>query len=362
MQISELMPIEFIEDWEQRIERHDAFWHNEIIDRPIVNMQFPCPNADFPAPAEKNFANHRERWFDAEYVAEDALHEIMNTKFCGDALPKVNPNLGPEVLSAFFGMELEYSATTSWGIPNLASMDEVDKLQFSEDNVYFKKMVELTDSLLAVGKNRFYVGLTDFHPGGDAITAFRDPLNLNFDMIECPEKVKALSEWVAQEYFKIFDFFYDKLQQQHQATTNWAGIVSTKKWYVPSNDFSCMISKEMFDEIFLPGIVEECRQLDAAIYHLDGTNALQHLDSLLSIKELNAIQWVYGAGNGRASDWLDIYKKCQAAGKGIQIFAYLDELDTIIDNLKPEGVWLAIHDVKNNDEAEAVIKKISKWK
>jgi hypothetical protein len=362
MQISELMPIEFIEDWEQRIERQDAFWHNEIIDRPVVNMQFPCPNAEFPAPAEKTFDSHRERWFDAEYFAKQALYGTMNTQFCGDALPKVNPNLGPEVLSAFFGMELEYSATTSWAIPNLESMDEVDKLQFSENNLYFKKLVELTNTLLEMGKNRFYVGLTDFHPGGDAITAFRDPMNLNFDMIECPGKVKALADWVGKEYFKIFDFFYAKLQAHKQATTNWAGIVSTKKWYVPSNDFSCMISKEMFNEIFLPGITEECRQLDAAIYHLDGPDALRHLDSLLSIKELNAIQWVYGAGNGRASDWLHIYKKCQAAGKGIQLHAYQDELDTIMEHLKPEGVWLAMHDINNNDEAKAVIKKIKQWK
>jgi hypothetical protein len=362
MKRSDLMPIEFIDDWEKRIERQDAFWDNQIIDRPVINISCPCPNPDFPAPAKKTFTSHREHWFDAEYVAAQAIHQVMNTQYYGDNLPKINPNLGPEVFSAFFGMEMEYGKTTSWGIPNLGNWDDVDKLQFSENNVYFKKMVELTDALLAVGKNRFYVGLTDFHPGGDGITAFRDPMNLNFDMIECPEKVKQLAVWLAPEYFKIFDYFYDKLQQHNQATTNWAGIVSNKKWYVPSNDFSCMISKEMFDTVFLPGITEECRQLDAALYHLDGPDALRHLDSLLSIKELNAIQWVYGAGNGRATDWLHIHKKCQAAGKGVQIGVFKDELDIIIDNLKPEGVWLSVWDVNNSEEAETIIKKVKQWK
>lgn len=30
------------------------------------------------------------------------------------------------------------------------------------------------------------------------------------------------------------------------------------RFYIPSNDFSCMISKEMFDSIFLEGMAAEC--------------------------------------------------------------------------------------------------------
>ena len=51
-----------------------------------------------PQLRQKKAFNHRERWFDAEYVAEQAQYSTMNTKFCGDALPKANPNLGPDAL------------------------------------------------------------------------------------------------------------------------------------------------------------------------------------------------------------------------------------------------------------------------
>jgi len=118
----------------------------------------------------------------------------------------------------------------------------------------------------------------------------------------------------------------------------------------------------MFDDVFLPGIARECRLAEASIYHLDGPQALTHLDSLLEIKELNAIQWVYGAGKGRASDWLHVYKKCQCAGKGIQLTAYPDELDIIMENLKPEGVWLRVTDVKDEETALSMLKAISNWK
>jgi hypothetical protein len=123
-----------------------------------------------------------------------------------------------------------------------------------------------------------------------------------------------------------------------------------------------MISKEMYDEFFLPDIVAECRHMEATIYHLDGPDALRHLESLLEIKKLNAIQWVYGAGHGRASDWLDVYKKCQAAGKALQIEIEPDELETMLENLKPEGVNLGINNVTDSDTADALIKRLEKWR
>jgi hypothetical protein len=123
-----------------------------------------------------------------------------------------------------------------------------------------------------------------------------------------------------------------------------------------------MISKAMFDDMFLPGLRNECAHTRASIYHLDGPGALHHLDSLLGIPELNAIQWVYGAGKGPATRWLDVYRKCQAAGKSIQLGVSLDELEIVIGNLKPEGVWLGVDGIRGREEAETVITRVSRWK
>jgi hypothetical protein len=234
-------------------------------------------------------------------------------------------------------------------------------LALRKDNFYWNKLIEVTDALLEAGQGKYYVGFTDMHPGGDAIAAFRDPMQLNLDLLGARDEIQALLRRINAAYFEVFDFYYERFRAAGQAITSWPGIVSSKKWYVPSNDFSCMISKAMYDEVFLPGIIEECRRLEASIYHLDGPAALRHLDSLLAIKELNAIQWVYGAGRGVASDWLDVYKRCQAAGKGIQFSIGFEELDTIISNLDPEGVWMAIS-VEDRGQAEAVLKRVAAWK
>jgi len=357
-----LMPIEHVPDWEQRIRRQDAFWDREIIDRPVVVIEVSRQDSGYPRPPGKQWASERERWLDAEFVAESALASAMNTEYYGDALPRVWPNLGPEVFSAFFGAEMEYGPSTSWSVPNLHDWSEADKLRFSEDNFYWQKLHEMTDALLEAGRGRFYTGITDLHPGGDAIAAFRDPFNLNIDIIEHPAEVNALLRRVTDAYFKVYDFCCQKITAAGQPVTTWLPIVSTKKWYVPSNDFSCMISKAMFDDVFLPGIAEECRHFEASIYHLDGPGALRHLDSLLDIKQLNAVQWVWGDGHGRASDWMHVYERCQAAGKGIEVGLDPDELDVFIEKLRPEGLWIFVSGIRDGEHADAVIKKITRWR
>lgn len=353
-----VMPIEGMDDWELRLNRQDACWRREVLDRPVVVMT--GWRGGHAAPT-KTYASDRERWFDAEGVAARTVAQVKNTVYYGDALPSVMPNLGPEVFNAFLGMELEFGPSTSWSVPNLHDWSGIDAIRFDRANLYWLKMVELTDALLAAGQGLFYVGLTDFHPGGDACAAFRDPLQFNIDLIESPDAVARLLRTVTDRYFEVFDASRERLVAAGQACCTWAGPVSRLTWYVPSNDFSCMISKEMFDTFFLPGIAEECRALEASIYHLDGPGALHHLDSLLAIPELDMIQWVYGAGHGRASDWLHVYQKCQAAGKGVQIHADLDEMETLMDALRPEGVWLGVHGVGDRETADAVLRRAARW-
>lgn len=355
------MPLDRIPDWEQRLARHDAFWRREIIDRPVVCMSVPKTVPEHPGPKQKAYASPREYWMDTEREVDKLVAYMKNHEFYGDSLPNAFPNLGPEVFNAFFGTELDYTFDTAWAVPNLKDWSQADSLAFSTDNFYWKKLLELTDACLEAAKGLFYVGISDLHNGGDAVAAFRDPAELNVDMLMAPDDVKRLLARLNEVYFQVLDFYCEKLAAAGQPCTAWPGIVSSKKWYVPSNDFSCMISEEMFQDVFLPGIIEECRHLEASIYHLDGPNALRHLDALLEIKELNAIQWVYGAGNGRASDWFDIYKRCQAADKGIQLYIGIDELEGIMANLRPEGVFMDVH-VESREQADYVLKQVSSWR
>ena len=144
--------------------------------------------------------------------------------------------------------------------------------------------------------------------------------------------------------------------------TTWTPIIHDGSLYLPSNDFSCMIGKHMFDEYFLPGIAEECAFYERSLYHLDGPGALKHLDSLLEIRELDAVQWVCGFGNEGFARWAHVYRKIQQAGKGIQLMCDLSELPTVFETLRPEGVWFSnISGINDRETAKYAVRRIEKW-
>jgi hypothetical protein len=111
----------------------------------------------------------------------------------------------------------------------------------------------------------------------------------------------------------------------------------------------------------LPGIVRECQFLDRSIYHLDGPAALRHLDSILSIPELDALQFVPGAGHKGFHKWVEVYQKAQAADKGIQVFCTIDELHQVLEALDPHGLFLSVSGVVSRDAAEALLRVLEKW-
>jgi len=355
-----IMPIDNIPDWEMRIKRHDAFWEREIIDRPLVHMSYT--KADIETIQPSACCNWKDCWYDVTYQVESKLTEIENTIYMGDKLPIAFPNIGPDIFPACYGGEIEFEETTSYIKHFLQNWDEFETLNFSLDKDYPQKIEELYKAFFEVARGKFYLGQPDLHPGADCMVGLRGPAELCMDLFDNPDGVKSVLKTITDDFLNTFDYYMDKITAKKHAITGWPSIVSTKRWHVPSNDFSYMIGPDQFNEFFLDGLTRECNHAEASIYHLDGTGALCHLDSLLSIKNLNAIQWVYGAGNGRASDWIEVYQKIQAKDKGIQLLAELDELDILMENLKPEGVHLIISGIETQETGEFVIKKISSWR
>ena len=97
-------------------------------------------------------------------------------------------------------------------------------------------------------------------------------------------------------------------------------IYSDQPSYMLQCDFSYMISPRMFERFVLPEIRATCQRLPRAFYHLDGVGQIHHLDHLLSIAELDGVQWVPGDGKPDCAHWPEIYRKVHAAGKKIQVF------------------------------------------
>ena len=346
-------------DYEAAQKRINAFWDNADTDRPMFTASFPKENTK-PF-TKKKHDSHKNYWLDIEYRTEEAAHWMENTVFFAEAMPVVFPNLGPEIISAWAGCPYHYGEHTTWTEPCLTDWDN-DTAVIDTNHPLSKKLEQYTKLLLQRGKGNFIVGLTDLHPGGDHVAALRDPEVFAIDLLEHPEKVKAKLASSYKEYFPVYDHYVSMIKAEGMPIASWLPLTSETSMYIPSNDFSCMISTEMFEEFFLDGLIEECRRYKKSIYHLDGPDAIRHLDTLLSIKELNAIQWVPGAGNEQVIPWLDLFKRCLAAGKSVVVSPQnMDEFNFVRDNLPAKGLWISLHWIRNEDEARDIMKLVESW-
>ena len=63
-----------------------------------------------------------------------------------------------------------------------------------------------------------------------------------------------------------------------------------------SADFSAMISPDMYRQFMVPVLNAMCPRFDHCMYHWDGPGAVEHLDAMLTVSDLDMIQWTPGAG------------------------------------------------------------------
>ena len=102
--------------------------------------------------------------------------------------------------------------------------------------------------------------------------------------------------------------------------------------------------------------------LDRNMFHLDGPGALKHLDTLLACEDLDALQWVYGAGNEPAARWAEVYQKAQSAGKSLQIYAVdIDDAKALAEHIKPEGAWFFVEGSYTRAETEGFLRWAERW-
>ena len=174
-------------------------------------------------------------------------------------------------------------------------------------------------------------------------------------------EIKTLNDRLTNDYFRVYDQFHVKLSAAGMPSASWLPGVCKGKLHIPSNDFSCMVASEMFEDVFLPGIERECAYMDRNIYHLDGPNALRYLDRLMEIPNLHAIQWVPGAGQDDWHQWIDVYQRIQARKKAFTLYLPVGDLEEFMGCVRPEGAWITLMGIADREEADAALRLISRW-
>ncbi|MGD2175865.1 MAG: hypothetical protein PVJ27_10720 [Candidatus Brocadiaceae bacterium] len=318
--------------------RFDAYWQREVPGRPLVGISAPRDDRqepDFPVPDTVE-----GRWLDVDYQVNRAVWRTGSTAYVGEALPMFMPNLGPDSFAAFLGAELQFlDDGTSWVKPCVEDLTGYAPT-FDQENRWWRKMRDLVDAVCEAARGRFLVGIPDLHGGGDALAAIRHPDRLALDLYDSPGEVKRIMRALTDIYRQVFDEYVGRISRVQDGCITWITAYSRGSFTALQNDFSGLISPDMFVEFFLDDIRRLAEYLDHSIYHLDGPIALGNLPHLLELEALDGIQWVPGAGGGRMSEWVDVCRRVLDAGKCLFIGCPPEELEYLLEELPHEGLYV----------------------
>ena len=343
--------------------RHETFWRGELEEGPL--MWLTAANAK-PGPMIPQPANDAELWTNVDYVIASTEASLARTHFAGDALPVFCPWLGPDQFAAWLGADLILKPHdfTSWAEPFVEDWEQHPELRIEHDNRWWKLYLEILRESVRAGQDKWVTGYPDLHTGLDALSAIRGRDRLALDLIQNPEAIRRAMRQMTSLWKSVVDAVSEIVLPAGQGTTNWTMGWSTQRFLcIGQNDFTCMISPQMFEEFCKADNRECCDHVDYTIYHLDGPGAIRHVPSLLGLENLHCIQWIQGAGQKHPSQWLELLRQIQAGGKSVQLYYggacggdadLKQELDILCRALDPNRLFIWA-EVSSAEQAEAVV-------
>jgi len=326
----------------------DALWAHEIIDRPCTLVTARrCPEASgysrIVAPGDY-FA----------VVLKECDAYLESHAFLGEAMPSFRPGFGPDQMAAFLGAPLAInkdSDVTSWSEKIVENWDCFLPLRLEDSNRYFLRMKEFHSLAEEHFEGRCLLCEIDMHSNIDLLEGLRGAQDLLFDMLDAPDVIETAMLQARGLYQHVYETFYGYGDKRAWGTTSALPMYDRGRYNRIQADFIALLNPGLFRQFVLPALEEEAQYLDRSCFHLDGPDALSHLDAILGIEALDAVEWVSGAGNKPQIEWPEVLHKIQAAGKLIILYLSAADVKRIHGEYDPE---LLVYDVKTETVEEGL--------
>jgi hypothetical protein len=289
---------------------------------------------------------------------------VAHTLFYLDTLPLAETDIGPGSLGLMLGAEAGFSEATVWYDPCIDDPDHWPPLRFDTGQKWWQIHEAVIRAQVAAARGNYFVGCPDLIENFDTLAALRGTESLLFDTIERPDWVIARIDEINAAYFEAYQRIYDMIKDPEGGATFGAfRLWGPGKTAKVQCDAAAMLSPQMFRQFVVPSLAAQCAWLDYAMFHLDGTQCIRHLDALLEIEELDAIEWTPQAGRpgGGSPEWYDLYRRILGAGKSLQAVSVTrTEVAPLLDAIGPKGVYI-LCDVGSEAEAEELQKLVEPY-
>lgn len=344
-------------NWNETKEKWANYWKHQNTGRPLMCVVARKPEVEVLSdgtPVEGGYLDQicqgkyynlpeELRWKDMEDKYQNAerivarYHQFCQThEFLGESFPNLNIDFGPGSLASYLGSDIGFKEDTVWFIPCFDSWEDVPKMVFNPENEWFLKHIKLAKECRDLAGDAFYVDMPDLMENIDTLASLRGAQNTLYDLLDDSETVGERVHEVTDLYYDYYDKFYDIIKDSEGGNAYTVfQIWGPGRTVKLQCDFSAMMAPDEFRQYIQPSLDEQSRKADQVLYHLDGPDAIKHMDALMEIEGIDALQWTSGdAGpDGTLPDWDVIYDKAILAGKSIWVKVYSGEFEDWIKNV-----------------------------
>jgi len=304
-----------------------------------------------------------------EWRARVNHYLLAKNDYLADTLPLAHTDIGPGSLALLLGSEPGFSPDTVWFHPTMMDDDSPESrppLAFDPTSYWLRMHTETLRACAALGRGKYAVGCPDLVENLDILAALRDPQVLLMDMIERPEWVEEKIWEINQVWFDAYSRIYDIIKLE-DGSAFWGafGLWGPGRTAKVQCDTSSMFSPDMFKRFVVPALAAQCEWLDFSMFHLDGHQCLCHLDHLLAIEPLDAIEWTADpkVPGGGSPEWYPLYRRILAAGKSVQtIGVKLDEVIPLLDAVGGNGMYISVNSNNDRNAFERVAARVEQYR
>ena len=345
--------LDLCEDFTGITNRFEAWWAHQLVDRPIF---LAAANSQPSRPINRRLEllDDPERWFETKYQDMLLLHRR------GDMFPNIRVDFGPLLLASVFSGERLFGADTAW-TPEVIN-DDWSNIQwdFSTEHPWWQKMSQLLQRVSEAAAGHFAVCSPNLGGSADILLALRGATRLSLDVIDQPERIKQAVLSIYPAWWQAFQDLIRIPAEKGAELIHWLYLWSSRPYVVSECDYCYMIGRKQFESLFLPDIARQAAAVKRAVYHLDGPGCARHIDALLSLPELDAIQFTPGVENPSALPWLGMFSKIQSKGKSLLVICPAEEVLALCDQLSPEGLGVLIETPLSPHELDDLYAQFSR--
>ena len=356
------MELKYKPDWETAKEHYITWWAHEYFGRCAINIYAPKEGVKRePPPLPEKV---EDRWLDFDYLTAVNDYRMASTYYGGEAFPMWSPGYaGQEGHPRFLGSEVKLMETTGWGYPVIEDGDltshDYNDIKLDKDGEAWQYFVNVRKRAVRDSKGKGIPGNNALGGCGDTLAAIRTTNKLLFDVTECPDYVRAFDQYLMKQWIEVYEESYNLTREGAEGSTCFYDLWSPGRFYCTHNDFAYMISPEMFIDIFLPSIEMQIEYLDHTVYHVDGIGNFVHVDALLELEKIQAIQILPGAGKPSPLHYMDVLKKVQKAGRNLHIGIGPGEVKDALENLSARGLFIGTY-AETEADAKDLLRYVEK--